>query len=304
MSASTGSGWSSARRSLSRSTSASFLSRSCCGRASARRRPPPPRRSSRSETTWSLTAAATRCHSSSTSVQFASGTAVFAFAIGATLAWMNERTNTPFKTVFFALSLIPLVIPSILFTVAWILLASPQIGIINLVVQGWLGLEEPLFDVYSMPGMIWVDGLHYSPMAFLLMSAAFRAMDPSLEESATMSGAGMFQVLRRVTLRLTWPADCRHHPDPVRPGHRVVRGARATGAAVGHRCVHCGDLSGRAPLSEPDRPGVGVRTRTSDHHDRWRLLRFAPVGTGIEVRHDDRQRAFVHVSSIWGAGDG
>ena len=141
-----------------------------------------------------------------TSLQFASGTAVFAFAIGATLAWMNERTNTPFKSVFFALSLIPLVIPSILFTVAWILLASPQIGIINLVLQGWLGLEEPLFDVYSLPGMIWVDGLHYSPMAFLLMSAAFRAMDPSLEESATMSGASVLQVVRRVTLRLTWPA--------------------------------------------------------------------------------------------------
>jgi iron(III) transport system permease protein len=141
-----------------------------------------------------------------TSIQFAAGTAVFAFLIGATLAWMNERTNTPFKAVFFALSLIPLVIPSILFTVSWILLASPQIGIINLVVQGWLGLEEPPFDVYTLPGMIWVDGLHYSPMAFLLMSAAFRAMDPSLEESATMSGAGVLQVLRRVTLRLTWPA--------------------------------------------------------------------------------------------------
>ena len=141
-----------------------------------------------------------------TSLQFASGTAVFAFAIGATLAWMNERTNTPFKSVFFALSLIPLVIPSILFTVAWILLASPQIGIINLVLQGWLGLEAPPFDVYSLAGMIWVDGLHYSPMAFLLMSAAFRAMDPSLEESATMSGASVLQVVRRVTLRLTWPA--------------------------------------------------------------------------------------------------
>src|SRR5438876_10252980 len=57
-----------------------------------------------------------------------------------------------------------------------------------------------------MGGMIWVDGLHYSPMAFLLMSAAFRAMDPSLEESATMSGASVWQVLWRITLRLTWPA--------------------------------------------------------------------------------------------------
>ncbi|MDA1184963.1 MAG: iron ABC transporter permease [Acidobacteria bacterium] len=141
-----------------------------------------------------------------TSMQFASGTALFAFVLGTALAWMNERTNTPFKSVFFALAVIPLIIPGILFTVAWILLASPQIGIINLVMQNWLGLEEPPFDIYSLRGMIWVDGLHYSPMAFLLMSAAFRAMDPSLEESATMSGANIFQVARRVTLRLTWPA--------------------------------------------------------------------------------------------------
>src|SRR6266704_634976 len=55
--------------------------------------------------------------------------------------------------------------------------------------------------------MIWVDGLHYSPMAFLLMTAAFRAMDPALEESATMSGANIFQVAYRVTLKLTWPAN-------------------------------------------------------------------------------------------------
>ena len=164
------------------------------------------------EAVWTLSNYATAYGSSgtlelfSTSVRFAAGTALFAFVIGATLAWMNERTNTPFKTVFFALSLIPLVIPSILFTVSWILLASPQIGIINLVLQNAFGLQEPPFDIYSVGGMIWVDGLHYSPMAFLLMSAAFRSMDPALEESATMSGANIFQVAWRVTLRLTWPA--------------------------------------------------------------------------------------------------
>jgi iron(III) transport system permease protein len=61
-------------------------------------------------------------------------------------------------------------------------------------------------NVYSMGGMIWVDALHYSPMAFLLMTAAFRAMDPALEESAVMSGASIGQVVRRVTLPLVWPA--------------------------------------------------------------------------------------------------
>ena len=140
------------------------------------------------------------------SMQFALGVSVLAFTVGTTLAWINERTNTPFKSLFFALSLIPLVIPGILFTVAWILLGSPKIGIINLTLMHWFNLQGPVFDIYSMWGMIWVDGLHYSPMAFLLMTAAFRAMDPSLEESATMSGANVFQVLWRITLKLAWPA--------------------------------------------------------------------------------------------------
>jgi iron(III) transport system permease protein len=140
------------------------------------------------------------------SVKFAIGTSILSFTIGTGLAWMNERTNTPFKQLFYALSIIPLIIPGILFTVAWILLASPKIGIINLVLKHWFGVDDPLFDVYSLWGMIWVDGLHYSPMAFLLMSAAFRAMDPALEESAMMSGANIFQVAYRITLRLQWPA--------------------------------------------------------------------------------------------------
>jgi len=139
------------------------------------------------------------------SVIFAIGTSTFSFIVGTGLAWMNERTNTPFKTLFYALSIIPLIIPGILFTVAWILLASPKIGIVNLVLKQF-GVDDPIFDIYSMWGMIWIDGLHYSPMAFLLMSAAFRAMDPALEESAMMSGANVLQVAWRVTLRLTWPA--------------------------------------------------------------------------------------------------
>src|SRR5437667_5669041 len=71
------------------------------------------------------------------SVQYAAGTSAFALGLGTVLAWMNERTNTPFKRLFFALSIIPLVIPGILFTVSWIMLASPKIGILNVWLQ-WL----------------------------------------------------------------------------------------------------------------------------------------------------------------------
>jgi iron(III) transport system permease protein len=140
------------------------------------------------------------------SLRFAVGAAVLSFLLGAAFAWINERTNTPFKSLFLGLAIIPLVIPSILFTVAWILLASPKIGIVNLVLQSWSGTDTAFVDIYSLGGMIWVDGLHYSPMAFLLMTAAFRSMDPALEESALMSGATLFQVARRITLKLAWPA--------------------------------------------------------------------------------------------------
>src|SRR5712691_4754381 len=140
------------------------------------------------------------------SLQFAFGAALVAFVIGTALAWMNERTNTPFKQLFFAFSVIPLIIPGILFTVAWILLGSPKIGLVNLVLQRLFDTDAVFVNVYSLWGMVWVDGLHYSPVAFLLMTAAFRAMDPALEESAVMSGASVLQVAARVTLPLAWPA--------------------------------------------------------------------------------------------------
>jgi len=140
------------------------------------------------------------------SVKFATGASIIAFVLGTLLAWMNERTNTPFKQLFFALSIVPLIIPGILFTVAWILLGSPKIGLINLALQALFDTDAIFINVYSLGGMVWVDGLHYSPMAFLLMTAAFRAMDPALEESAVMSGASVFKVVSKVTLPLVWPA--------------------------------------------------------------------------------------------------
>src|SRR6188472_2670080 len=90
------------------------------------------------------------------SLKFAVGTSIFSFILGTLLAWMNERTNTPFKTLFYALAIIPLIIPGILFTVAWILLASPKIGIINLALKNWFGFDAVVFNIYTMAGMIWV----------------------------------------------------------------------------------------------------------------------------------------------------
>jgi iron(III) transport system permease protein len=140
------------------------------------------------------------------SVEFAAGSASLAFLVGTLFAWINERTDTPFKSAFFALSIVPLVIPAILFTVSWILLASPKIGIVNIAIQELFGTDLLVTNIYSMGGMIFVDGMHQAPLAFLLMTAAFRSMDPSLEESALMCGASVLQIAWRMTLKLVWPA--------------------------------------------------------------------------------------------------
>jgi iron(III) transport system permease protein len=138
------------------------------------------------------------------SLAFAFGSAVLSLTVGTTLAYLNVRTAVPFKALFFAASIVPLIVPGILYTVSWIFLASPQIGVLNSFLEPVFG--EAVLNIFSIWGMIWVEGLHSSPIVFLLMVAAFRSMDPSLEESALMSGATRLQTLRRVTLPLVRPA--------------------------------------------------------------------------------------------------
>jgi iron(III) transport system permease protein len=138
------------------------------------------------------------------SLWFAAGAALLSLAVGTALAYFNVRTDVPFKALFFAASIIPLIIPGILYTIAWIFLASPTIGLLNSLLEPVFG--PGTFDIFTVCGMIWVEGLHLSPIAFLFMVAAFRSTDPSLEESSLMSGATRVQTFRRVTLPLVRPA--------------------------------------------------------------------------------------------------
>jgi iron(III) transport system permease protein len=140
------------------------------------------------------------------SLRFAIGASLVSFVIGTLLAWIHARTRAPLRRTLFALSLVPLIVPGVLFAIAWILLGSPKIGLVNLALQRLLGTDVVFVNVYSLAGMVWVEGLHHAPIAFLLMSAAFRAADPALEEAALMSGAGVLDVARRITLRLAAPA--------------------------------------------------------------------------------------------------
>lgn len=139
------------------------------------------------------------------SLIFASGSAALTFIFGTLLAWLTERTNTPLRAIFVPLAVVPLILPGVLESIAWIFLLSPKFGYLNVWLRDLFGLQSMPFNVFSLPGMIWVHSVGQVPLAFLMMVAAFKSMDPSLEESAMMSGANTWQTFRRVTLRLLMP---------------------------------------------------------------------------------------------------
>ncbi len=137
---------------------------------------------------------------------FTVGSAVVATALALFLAYTNTRTNIPFKFFFGIISIIPMMIPHILFAVSWVLLLNPSNGILNRLFMDLFGLETPVFDIYSMRGMILVEGLLDLPIAYLILAPAMGAFDVSLEESSKVCGASPGRTLARVTLPVLRPA--------------------------------------------------------------------------------------------------
>lgn len=136
---------------------------------------------------------------------FAAGASVLSLVLAVTLAWITVRTNAPLRGLIELIAIVPNIFPPLLIAIAWTLLASPSVGLLNAVIQSVAGVEKAL-DIYSMGGLVFVEGLILTPLAFLIVSAALRGMDPSLEESARMLGSSQWRVMRTVTLPLVRPA--------------------------------------------------------------------------------------------------
>lgn len=130
-------------------------------------------------------------------------TTVCSMAVGVGIAWLFTRTNTPFKSFALLSSLVPMIIPGILSTIAWIFLASPQIGIINNIFEHLIGIRP--FNIYSLSGMVFVQSLHLMPIAFIMAVAVFSSMDASMEEAALASGANQAGAFGHITARLALP---------------------------------------------------------------------------------------------------
>jgi iron(III) transport system permease protein len=137
---------------------------------------------------------------------FGFGAAGLSLLFALVLAWITIRTNAPFRRLFELTAIIPNILPPILVSISWVMLLNPSNGLINGAFVRVLGLEKGPFNIYSMAGLIFVESLILTPLAFLIIAAAMKSMDPSLEESAKTLGSNEFGVMRRITFPLLRPA--------------------------------------------------------------------------------------------------
>jgi iron(III) transport system permease protein len=132
------------------------------------------------------------------------GGTLIAVVIGLLFSWIVVRTNTPFKGLIAAASILPLFAPPLVAGVAWSILGSPKTGLINTLFKS-AGVDWHV-DFYSLWGLVFVFGIYYAPYVYMFTASALRNMDPSLEEAAEISGASAFTTLFSVTFPLIMPA--------------------------------------------------------------------------------------------------
>lgn len=138
------------------------------------------------------------------SVIFALGSSTLSVVLALTLAWITVRTNAPLRTLLELTAILPNILPALLVSMAWVFLLNPTNGMLNIMIDGLIGIKP--FNIYSLWGLIWVEGLVTAPLAYIIIAAALKGMDPALEESAKTLGSSEIGLTWRITIPLMRPA--------------------------------------------------------------------------------------------------
>lgn len=131
---------------------------------------------------------------------------VIAVIVGALLAWLVTRTDLPWKKPVRALVMASFVTPPFLGAFAWTLLAGPNAGALNKFYRAVTGSEEALFNIFTMPGLIFVMALYSFPFVFSMIANVCELISSDLEDAAEILGASKWRIAWTVTLPLALPA--------------------------------------------------------------------------------------------------
>src|SRR5262245_25229179 len=123
------------------------------------------------------------------SLILASATATLAVLIGSFVGWLDLRTALRGRKLLDYASLVPLGLPGIVVAVA--------------LIQFWLRVPLPIYGTLLIILLAYTG--RFIPLGVRSANAAFRQIDPTLEETARVTGAGWLRTFRSVTLPLARP---------------------------------------------------------------------------------------------------
>jgi iron(III) transport system permease protein len=139
------------------------------------------------------------------SLRFAALATLVSLVNGGLMAWLVERSDTPLKPLASVTAVVSLGTPYIIYVSAWLYLLG-RAGPANAIYRALTGASGTFTNIYSIGGMVFIEGLLWSPLVFLLLSATFRQSNADMEEAARVCGASVRATIWRVSLHLAAPA--------------------------------------------------------------------------------------------------
>ena len=137
-------------------------------------------------------------------VEIALMATAMAIVIGFMLAWILTRTSVPGGALLERLMELPYYMTPLVGALAWSVIAGPKSGFVNQIWHAW-GFKGDIVDVYGHFGIAWIMALFEGTVAFVMIAASMKSMDPALEESARVMGASKLRTMLTVTLPLVMP---------------------------------------------------------------------------------------------------
>lgn len=126
---------------------------------------------------------------------------------GVPLAWLVARSDVPGRRAIWTLVNVAYATPPFLSAIAYVMLLGPNAGLVNRGIRAALGMTGggPL-NIFTLAGLAFVITIHVFPFVFLMVAGALESLDPALEQSAQILGAGRLRTLSFVTLPMVRPA--------------------------------------------------------------------------------------------------
>ncbi len=132
-------------------------------------------------------------------------TVLFCFAIGVPLAFLFERYTFPGRRLFAILAALPLVLPPLVGTVAFIFLCGES-GILARLTQSIFQLDSSPWSLRGWPALLLFHTYTMYPFFYVLTGAGLSRIDASLAEAGRSLGAGRARVLARIVLPQLTPS--------------------------------------------------------------------------------------------------